>query len=122
MLDLYSTCRCLAKCRLSVIQSTRDNYLPAEDARALFGDDTERRQFHAIEARNHSFGGARHALYETLHRSLDWLNTLTPRRSRPHEATAHAGAVLAVVCCLGSMPVPPPPNGSMCRCAATPSR
>jgi hypothetical protein len=79
MLDLYEYLPVLGEVPISVIQSTRDNYLPAEDARALFGDDTERRQFHEIEARNHSFGGARDAMYETLHRSLDWLNTLTPR-------------------------------------------
>ncbi len=39
---------------VSVIQSTHDSYLPADAARVLFGPDTERRQFHAIEARDHS--------------------------------------------------------------------
>jgi hypothetical protein len=58
---------------VAVIQSTRDNYLPAEDARSLFGSDTDRRQFHAIDAKNHSFAGARPLLYETLRSSLEWV-------------------------------------------------
>jgi len=58
---------------VAVIQSTRDNYLPADQARTLFGSDTDRRQFHAIDARNHSFAGARPLLYETLRSSIDWV-------------------------------------------------
>jgi pimeloyl-ACP methyl ester carboxylesterase len=58
---------------VAVIQSTRDNYLPADQARTLFGSDTDRRQFHAIDARNHSFAGARPLLYETLRSSLEWV-------------------------------------------------
>lgn len=65
---------------VAVIQSTRDNYLPADQARSLFGTDTDRRQFHAIDARNHSFAGARPLLYETLRSSLEWvIRVATPR-------------------------------------------
>jgi hypothetical protein len=72
-LDLYGYIDRLGDIPLAVIQSTRDNYLNAADARQLFGHDTEVRQFHAIEADNHSFGGARPLLYETLRGALDWI-------------------------------------------------
>jgi type IV secretory pathway VirJ component len=72
-LELYTYLPQLRDVPLSVIQSTRDNYLPARDARALFGDDTPRRTLHAIEARNHSFAGARPLLYSTLRASLAWV-------------------------------------------------
>jgi pimeloyl-ACP methyl ester carboxylesterase len=72
-IDLYPYLSRLGDLPLVVIQSTRDNYLNAEDARALFGEDTAVRQFHAVEADNHSFGGARPLLYETLRRALDWV-------------------------------------------------
>jgi hypothetical protein len=76
MLDIYEYLPRLGSVPISVIQSTHDNYLPADAARSLFGADTERRQFHAVEARNHSFSGARDTLYETLQGSLAWLNQL----------------------------------------------
>ncbi len=72
-LEIYDYLPRLGNVPVSVIQSTHDNYLPAEQARTLFGADTDRRQFHAIEARNHSFSGARTALYETLRSSLEWV-------------------------------------------------
>ncbi|MGC4082576.1 MAG: hypothetical protein QM736_10810 [Vicinamibacterales bacterium] len=59
-----------------MIQSTRDNYLPADAARALFGDDSARRQLHPIEAHNHSFAGAREQMYATLRRSLEWVDSV----------------------------------------------
>lgn len=76
MLDLYEYLPTLGPVPISVIQSTRDNYLPSQAAHALFGPDTERRRFNEIESRNHSFSDARPALYDALHRSLDWLNVL----------------------------------------------
>jgi hypothetical protein len=62
---------------ISVIQSTHDNYLPADVARVLFGPDTERRQFHAIEARNHGFANARPLMYDAIQASLAWIDRLT---------------------------------------------
>jgi hypothetical protein len=63
---------------VSVIQSTHDSYLPADAARVLFGPDTARRQFHAIEARDHSFGDARAAMYDAIQASLIWIDGLIP--------------------------------------------
>jgi fermentation-respiration switch protein FrsA (DUF1100 family) len=72
-LEIYDYLPRLRDVPVAVIQSTNDNYLPAAQARTLFGADTDRRQFHAIAARNHSFAGARPALYDTLRASLDWV-------------------------------------------------
>jgi predicted alpha/beta hydrolase family esterase len=58
-----------------VIQSTNDEYVSAADARQLFGPDTNDRQFHAIESRNHSFSDARDELYATMRTSLHWIET-----------------------------------------------
>jgi hypothetical protein len=55
---------------LEVVQSTRDRYMSAADARAAFGPDTSTRSLHAIEARSHTFVGGREALLEQLERSL----------------------------------------------------
>ncbi|MFN7982752.1 MAG: AcvB/VirJ family lysyl-phosphatidylglycerol hydrolase [Vicinamibacterales bacterium] len=78
-LELYQYLPQLGSIPLSVIQSTGDNYVPAREARQLFGADTPVRRLHAIEARNHSFSNARPQLYETLRTSLVWLDHLGHR-------------------------------------------
>ena len=82
-IELYDYLPRLGDVPLSVIQSTRDNYVPADEARALFGDDTPVRQLHAIAAGNHSFSNARPALYETLRASLLWLHRAEHRTPNP---------------------------------------
>jgi pimeloyl-ACP methyl ester carboxylesterase len=77
IIQTYQYLRRLGSQPISVIQSTRDNYLPADAARLLFGPDTERRQFHAIDARNHGFGNARPLLYDAIQASLVWIDRLT---------------------------------------------
>jgi len=64
---------------VAVIQSTQDSYLPAARARQLFGPDDERRRFHAIRARNHTFAGARDTLYEQARVALEWIVSCDPR-------------------------------------------
>ena len=78
MLELYEYLPLLGAMPVAVVQSTRDSYLPAEAAARLFGPDTATRRFHAIEARNHSFGGARREMYDALKASLEWIETLIP--------------------------------------------
>jgi pimeloyl-ACP methyl ester carboxylesterase len=56
-----------------VIQSTHDNYLPAEDARALFGPDTSLKKLLPIEAQNHSFYGGRPDLFAKTEAALSWI-------------------------------------------------
>jgi pimeloyl-ACP methyl ester carboxylesterase len=69
----YAVLRRLPQRPVAVVQSTRDNYLPAQSARELFGADTPYRWLQPIEARNHSFGGARPQLYEAIDRALKWI-------------------------------------------------
>jgi pimeloyl-ACP methyl ester carboxylesterase len=68
---------------LVVIQSTGDNYLPAASARTLFGPDTDLRRFVSIESRDHSFDGAREALYVQMADALTWMSTRSPSRATP---------------------------------------
>jgi hypothetical protein len=56
-----------------VIQSAHDEYVPASEARSLFGPDTPTRRLYAIASRNHSFSDARDDLYEAMRTSLAWL-------------------------------------------------
>lgn len=67
---------------LAVIQSTEDRYLPAAEARRLFGPDDERRRFYAIRAGSHTFAGARDALYEQARVALEWIVATGQVRSR----------------------------------------
>jgi hypothetical protein len=60
---------------LAVVQSTRDKYLRAADARVLLGPDGPRRWLQIVDARNHSFGGARRQLYAAVQRALDWITS-----------------------------------------------
>ena len=76
MVEVYGYLDGLADMPIAVVQSTRDSYLPADRARALFGPDTPRRWFQPIEARNHSFGGARPELYDAVGRALTWIDVL----------------------------------------------
>jgi fermentation-respiration switch protein FrsA (DUF1100 family) len=63
---------------VAVIQSTQDYNLPAAQARQLFGPDDDRRRFHAIRAGNHTFAGARDALYEQARVALEWIVACGP--------------------------------------------
>jgi len=78
MVDVYEYLPLLEELPLTVIQSTRDKYLPAETARMLFGVDTPHRRLIAIEARNHSFGGAREQMYAALRSALVWVTGSVP--------------------------------------------
>jgi Bacterial virulence protein (VirJ) len=80
MVEVYDYLPRLADMPIAVIQSTRDGYLPAADARALFGPNTPYRWLQPIQARNHSFGGARTEMYRSMQRSLQWIESLIPRR------------------------------------------
>jgi hypothetical protein len=90
MVEVYDYLPRLAGMPIAVVQSTRDNYLPAAAARVLFGPDNPHRWFQGIEARNHSFGGARAQLYEAMDRSLTWITGLlkpsSSSSSRPSPA------------------------------------
>jgi Bacterial virulence protein (VirJ) len=82
MVEVYDCLPRLAETPIAVVQSTRDHYLPAAAARALFGPDTPYRWFQPVQARNHSFGGARAELYDAMNRSLTWLALASSSSSR----------------------------------------
>ena len=63
---------------VAVIQSTRDRYVTAVEARRLFGADTATRRLLAIESDGHTFGGARDTLLEALQSSLRWIAGAPP--------------------------------------------
>ncbi len=57
----------------AVIQSTRDDYLPAQQARRLFGPDTAVRRLYAVDARNHRFSGGRAQFTLAIRDALQWV-------------------------------------------------
>ena len=77
VIQLYSYLPRIGATPVSIIQSTHDTYVPAAEARKLYGADTERRHFLAVESRDHSFSDARSALYSGLHVALDWVSGLS---------------------------------------------
>jgi Bacterial virulence protein (VirJ) len=74
VLDNYEYLPRLRTLPLSIIQSTHDDYLPAEEARRLLGPDSALRQLHPIVSRNHSFSDARTPLYAQMQASLSWVS------------------------------------------------
>jgi hypothetical protein len=81
MLDNYEYLPRLRNLPLSIIQSTHDDYLPAEEARRLLGPDSALRQLKPIRARNHSFTDAREPLYVELQSSLAWVAHFLPHQA-----------------------------------------
>ena len=59
----------------AVIQSTSDSYVPAAESRRLMGPDTPLRRLFEVEARNHSFHGAKPKMLEELDSALKWIGT-----------------------------------------------
>jgi hypothetical protein len=57
----------------AVIQSKGDKYVPAQEARRLFGPDTSTRRLYEVDARNHGFGGGRDELLHDLDEALSWV-------------------------------------------------
>jgi len=87
--DTYARIAQVEPLSCAVIQATSDNYLPAAKARALFGSDTPRRRFYAVEARNHRFSGGKAAFGVALRDAIQWIVT------RPLERTAAPGRTIA---------------------------
>jgi hypothetical protein len=73
MLQNYEAIPQLGAVPLAVIQSTGDEYLPAADARALFGPDTPTRHFIEVPSKDHNFSGMLPELYDEMARGLDWI-------------------------------------------------
>jgi len=71
--DTYARIARLAPLPCAVIQASRDNYLPADRARQLFGQDTPLRRFYTIDARNHRFSGGRAGFNAALLDAIHWI-------------------------------------------------
>jgi len=73
MVDVYEYLSELGDLPIAVVQSTRDQYLPAAKAREQFGPDTSSRWLQDIDAADHNFGGARSQMYAAVQSALNWV-------------------------------------------------
>jgi hypothetical protein len=81
-LFMYPLLARIAPRRCAVVQASGDRYLPAAQARALFGDDTDLRHFFTVQADNHRFGGGKDALRQALLDALAWTGEGTGETQR----------------------------------------
>jgi hypothetical protein len=72
---MYPLLARIAPRRSVVIQASGDGYLPAADARALFGSDSTASRLVAIDARNHRFGGGESAFAAALADAVAWVSS-----------------------------------------------
>jgi hypothetical protein len=79
MVQVYEYLPRLGLLPISIVQSTHDEYLPANEARALFGPDTDQRRLDAVAARDHNFSDARQVMYVAAHDALTWIEQRLPR-------------------------------------------
>ena len=75
--DTYDLFSSMASFPTALIQSSHDEYLPAEKAHTLFGADTRFKKFYSVSARNHRFSGGRDEFHAKLYKALDWLCGIT---------------------------------------------
>ncbi len=73
MIETYSYLNRLTPFPVMVLQSTNDGYLTADDARKLFGPDTELHKLKAVVATNHSFHNGCEKLYQYAEDALKWI-------------------------------------------------
>ncbi len=89
VIDTYEQLQQLA-IPIEVIQSTRDHYLSAADARERFGPDTGSRRLVAVDARNHGFRSAHDAVLTQLRSALSWIGELQAARAAARGPSAPA--------------------------------
>ncbi len=68
----------IADLPVTLIQSTRDDFLPAAAARGLFGQDSEMRKMFSVNAENHRFSGGWPEFQKSLRESLEWIVSRKP--------------------------------------------
>ncbi|HZW76621.1 MAG TPA: AcvB/VirJ family lysyl-phosphatidylglycerol hydrolase, partial [Caldimonas sp.] len=73
MLLTYPSLPLIGETPVAVIQSTHDDYIPAAEARTLFGPDTASRLFRSVESSDHNFGDAIPTLYREMTSSFEWI-------------------------------------------------
>lgn len=57
----------------AVIQAKGDKYVPAEEARQLFGPDSPTRRLYEVDASSHGFGGGKDELLKDVDDALGWI-------------------------------------------------
>ena len=69
---MYPLLTRLAPRRSAIVQASGDRYLPAVQARALFGAESDVKRFFEVPAGNHRFSGGKTALRQALLDALAW--------------------------------------------------
>jgi hypothetical protein len=75
---MYPLLARVAPRRAAVVQASGDRYLPAAEARALFGTDSDVQRFFEVAANNHRFGGGKPALRQALVDAIEWVGAPQP--------------------------------------------
>lgn len=57
----------------ALIQSEHDDYLPARQAKVLYGTDSGVKRFFSVQAKNHRFSGGREDFRQKLGEALAWM-------------------------------------------------
>ncbi len=78
-IQLYPAIALAGDIPLAVIQSAGDKYVPADEARQLFGPDTPTRRLYDVDARNHGFAGGRDEMLRDLEDALLWIEKARER-------------------------------------------
>jgi fermentation-respiration switch protein FrsA (DUF1100 family) len=73
MLRTYPALPPIGDVPVAVIQSTHDDYIPAAEARELFGPDTSSRTLRPVESSDHNFEGGVSALYREMTSCFEWI-------------------------------------------------
>jgi fermentation-respiration switch protein FrsA (DUF1100 family) len=82
MIETYRYLNRVGPFPVMVLQSTHDGYLPADEARKLFGPDSELRKLRAVEATNHSFHNGCQTLYQDAEDALKWIIGFIPAHGK----------------------------------------
>lgn len=75
---MYPLLAHVAPRRTALVQASGDRYLPAAEARTLFGRDSTIKRFFEVTAGNHRFGGGKEALQRALLDALAWVGEAEP--------------------------------------------
>jgi fermentation-respiration switch protein FrsA (DUF1100 family) len=72
-MQTYPAIRLAGSIPFAVIQAEGDKYVPADEARKLFGPNSSTRRLYEVDARSHGFGGGRPELLRDLDDALSWI-------------------------------------------------
>jgi dienelactone hydrolase len=76
---------------LLMIHSTHDEYVPADQAKELFGAAHEPKRFALIEAQDHKFGGNQDEFFRTLREGLEWMKKAAYGNEKQRPVVVHHG-------------------------------